>query len=356
MGRRRLLRMEEKYYDVGDTGSYGGVDRLVRATGKTRRSTKDWLIGQDTYSLHKPVRYKFVRRQTLTTGTDQLWQLDLVDCTSLARYNDNRRYILTCIDCFSRYAFVRSVRNKSAMEVKDSFADILNTQARRPAWVQTDKGREFTNAIFQEYLKSNGILFYTSENDDIKCALVERFNRTLKSRMWRYFTHRSTYRYLDILQPLVDSYNNSFHRTIKASPSSVGPHNENKLFRRLYSDRRTPIKWTLAIGDQVRISKTRRTFQKGYTGHWSREIFTVTARLPSDPVTYEIKDQLGEKVEGKFYSQELQKITGGLEGLFKIERVIRTRKKKNGKIEYLVHWAGYPSKFDSWVDDFTVVD
>ena len=149
--------------------------------------------------------------------------------TNISRYNDNYKFILTCIDCYSRYAFAVPVKNKSALEVKSAFASILNDSGRRPAFVQSDKGTEFLNAIFQSYLKDNDIRHYTSENDDIKCALAESFNRTLKSKMWRYFTYSKSLRFVDVLQQLVDSYNSTPHRSIKMAPEDVTRHKASKV-------------------------------------------------------------------------------------------------------------------------------
>jgi hypothetical protein len=85
---------------------------------------------------------------------------------------------------------------------------------RKPAMIQSDKGTEFLNSIFQSMLKRHDVKFYTSENEDIKAVVVERFNRTLKSKMYRYFTHTNTRRYVDVLLDLLNSYNRTYHRSI----------------------------------------------------------------------------------------------------------------------------------------------
>ncbi len=141
-------------------------------------------------SLHKPTRRRFRRRQTFCPGVDHLWQVDLVDVSFLSRYNDGYRFLMTCIDCLSRYAWVVPIKNKSSASVLSAFASI--NDSRKPTYLQSDKGSEFLNFAFQEFLKANDINFYTSENDDVKCALVERYNRTLKTRMWRYFTYTNS--------------------------------------------------------------------------------------------------------------------------------------------------------------------
>lgn len=338
--------MQDIYYDPSSTGSFGGVSRLSNVARKSVSQVRDWLSGEDTYTLHKPIRRNFRRRKVFVVGVDQLWQIDLADLSMLSRYNDGFKFLLTVIDCFSRYAFAVPLQNKSATSVVRAFAQTIEN--RRPVYVQSDKGREFLNAIFQEFLKDNSIIHYTSENDDVKCALVERFNRTLKTKMWRYFTYKKTLRYVDVLQQLVDSYNNTKHSTIKMAPADVNHTNEDEVMHVIYGEP-SAIKWKFDIGDKVRISESKMVFKKAYKQRWSVEIFTVTSRLPTDPPTYEIEDYGGEPIKGKFYAEELQKVKKD-DDVFTVERVLKTRR-NNGKVQYLVRWVGYPPKFDSWVDN-----
>jgi len=93
--------------------------------------------------------------------------------------------------------------------------------------LQSYKGTEFLNSTFQSMPRRHGIKFYTSENEDLKAAVVKRFNRTLKTKMFRYFTHAKTRRYLDVLDDLLHSYNNTHHRSIGMAPSEVNADNED---------------------------------------------------------------------------------------------------------------------------------
>lgn len=201
-------------------------------------------------------------------------------------------------------------------------------------------------------LSENNIKFYTSENEDIKCAMVERFNRTLKMRMFRYFTHKSTSRYVDVLQDLVAAYNQSYHRTIKAAPVDVTMKNEIEIRSRTVR-RHLPPKWKFAVGDKVRITQARKVFRKGYLPGWTNEIFVVKSRVSTDPATYRVADYDGDVLAGKFYAEELQNVTETADTLYDIERVIKTRRRA-GATEHLVKWVGYPDKFNSWVSDIIV--
>ena len=348
--------MEQLYYDTSSPASFGGVHNLAKYSKTPKPDVRHWLSSQDAYTLHKPVRSKFPRRKTFVVSINYLFQIDLADVTKLEMYNDRNRFLLTCIDCLSRYAFAIPVRNKTALEVKNAFARILDMSpyGLPPVYVQSDKGKEFLNSLFLSYLKENNIKHYTSENSQVKCALVERWNRTLKSRMWRYFTYAKTYRYIDVLQDLIDSYNTTFHSTIKMAPVEVNENNQSQLVHRIYGKNKTikKIKWKYGVGDTVRISKAGKEylFDKGYEQKWSKEIFSIKSRHPTDPPTYEIEDYTGEIIKGRFYEQELQKVQKEKD-IFEIEKILKTRKARSGKKEYLVRWVGYSPKFDSWVKD-----
>ena len=115
--------------------------------------------------------------------------------------------------------------------------------------------------------------------------MVERFNHTLKTRMWKYFTTKNTHVYIDILQDIVHGYNHSYHQSIGRAPSSVRLLNVDEVRRKLYRK-----SWTkpgrelkFKLGDQVHISKSRRTFKKGYLHSWTQETFTVTKIIPRVP-------------------------------------------------------------------------
>jgi len=332
--------LKEIYYDPAKAGSFGGVKALSKASN--RKNVKDWLLEQETYTLHKPIRRKYKRRSMICVGLDHLWQCDLADLTSLAMYNNGFKYLLTCIDCFSRYAWAVPIKSKKASSVTEAFASII--EHRKPTFLQSDKGSEFVNSTFQSFLKANDIRFYTSENDDIKCALVERYNKTLKTRMWRYFTYTNSLRYIDVLPALVKSYNETEHSSIKMAPSLVTIHNEPELRKRTVIKKAKP---KLQVGDTVRISETRRVFKKGYLPSWTRELFKIDQLFHTHPAAYTIVDYSKEPVKGKFYEEELQKVKA--DDVFKIEKVVKTRK-RHGKTEYLVHWLGYSPRFDSWVD------
>ena len=332
--------LTKNYYNVKDVGSYGGVRPLARKTKLRSREVRNWLSGEDVYTLHKPVRYKFPRRKVIVGGMGHQWQADLVDTSNISRYNKGVKYILTCIDVFSKKAWVVPLKDKSGSTLVEAFETLPDPL---PSKLQTDKGTEFTNRKFQSWLKENGVDFFTTENEDIKASIVERFNRSIKSKLWRYFTKHDTLHFLDILQDVVSTYNRTPHRSIGMAPLDVNEKTQGQVWYRLYADLATDYKIPeLQVGDLVRISKARRTFKKGYLPQWSEEIFTIFKRQRTQPMTFMLKDWNEEELKGSFYAQELQKVLKP--DVYRIEKVLKEQKNR-----VYVKWLGYPDSFNEWV-------
>ena len=155
---------------------------------------------------------------------------------------------------------------------------------------------------------------------------------------------------MDVLSDLLHSYNNTHHRSIGIPPFEVDVDNEHVVRARIYPQKPKSHRWKYDVGDRVRIAMQRRPFRKGYLGDWLEEIFEIASRIPTVPVTYELVDLTGERIKGKFYQPEIQKVLKTDDDRFDVNRILKTRK-QNGKIQYLVSWKGYPSKFNSWVDE-----
>ena len=343
----------ESYTDPSHAGSFRGLDSIWRHAKVDADVAREWLMGEKAYTLHKQSKTKFRRRRTIARGINELWQADLVDLGLLSNENDAQRYLLTCIDVFSKYARVEPLKNKSGIALTAAFTKMIADQQCK--LLQTDKGTEFLNGTFQKLLRDRNIRHYTSENDDIKAAVVERFNRTLKGAMWRYLTHVSSGRYVDVLPQLVSSYNNTYHRSIKMAPSEVNAQNESIVRKRLYPLKNVTVKWRYNVGQTVRLKQTKRVFKKGYEPSWTEEIFTIASLYPSDPPTYILNDFSGEEIKGKFYEQEIQPITHKADDTYVIERVIKTRR-RGKNTEYFVKWRNYPDKFNSWVDNIATIN
>ena len=215
------------------------------------------------------------------------------------------------------------------MALVNGFWSILDLR-RSPKKLQTDNGTEFLNRNFQSLPKENSIHFFTT-NSDLKASVVECFNRTLKTRMWKYFTAKNTCVYIDILQDIVHGYNNSYHRSIGQAPASVSLLNVGQVRRKLYGNSWAKSRRVLKfkLGDQVRISKSRRTFKKRFLPSWTQEIFTMTKIIPRVPPVYWLRDYAEDETEVVFYAKELQKVHKS-DDIYKIEKIL-AEKKENSK-------------------------
>ena len=254
---RRRSKLHRHYYDPKRVGSYGGVAALRRVV-PAERDVERWLSTQDAYTLHKPVRRHFKRRCVVVGGPNQQWQADLVDMSRLKAANDGTTFLLTVIDVFSKRAWCIPLKSKSAASLVAAFRRLLNdVNNNRPTTLQTDKGSEFLNRPLQRLLKEYGVHHFTTHNEETKASVVERFNRSLKTRMWRYFTKKQTIRYVDALQDFVRSYNDSYHRSIGMAPSAVNGANQETVVAAVVRARR----WWYA---QV-SSRRSRAHQQGET-------------------------------------------------------------------------------------------
>src|SRR5258705_2972979 len=241
------------------------------------------------------------------------------------------------------------MKSKKGPEVANAFKSILGSSGRSPYKLQTDSGSEFIARQFQAVLRTEGITFFVALNEAVKCAIIERWNRTLKTRMWKYFTYKNTRRYIDVLDSFMHAYNFAHHSAIKMRPVDVTDDNILEVWRNLYGEvPQRAIRYKLALDDTVRISKNKGVFAKGYVPSWSEETFAINSRQGRNPPVYTIRDQHGEEVRGVFYESELQRVVVPDEGLYLVEKVIATRR-RSGEKEYLVQWQGYPRSFNSWV-------
>lgn len=291
--------------------------------------------------LHKQARKNYPRRNVQLKGMNDLYQADLVDMIKFSRWNKGYKYILTIINCFTKLAFALPIKTKSGLEISKVLDPILQMYPMKH--FQTDQGTEFFNSYVRNLLKKYNINHYHTFSDK-KASIVERFNRTLKSKMWIMFSEQGNYHWLSNLQSLVFKYNNTVHRTIGLKPIDVTKHNERKVLQNIIrSQKKYIFKQKFSVGDRVRISRRQNEFSKGYWPRWSNEIFTVWKVQFTNPATYILKDDKGEIVKGGFYEQELS--VTKFSDTYLIEKVVRKNKDK-----VLVRWLGFDKSHDSWID------
>lgn len=227
------------YYDPSKAGSFSGPDKLYRYVWKegkyviSKQKIRKWLKRQEAYSLQQPVWRRFQRNKVITTGIHDQWDADLMDMSKYASNNDEFAYILVVIDIFSKYTWLRPLKNKKGNAVSRAFGEILE-EGRRPKRLRTDKGQEFRSIEFNGLLTDRDIDHLYAQNTEIKANYAERVINTIKSKIHRYLTYKMSDRYIDRLQEFAGNYNSTYHRTIGMAPAKVSKSKETNLWWKMY--------------------------------------------------------------------------------------------------------------------------
>ena len=327
-----------------------------------------WLRENEIYTTtRKGVSKTFPKNNVSVVDLDSIFDIDLIDFSRMSEKNDGYRYIVICIDIFSRYLWARPLKSKLGSEVSEALISIFK-EGRVPKSIRSDSGHDVHNAtITKKALKPFGVKQYITHNNQ-QANYAEHVIKTLKTRIWRYFRFTMKQRWVDVLQNFVTSYNNSMHSSLgKWTPKSVNSNNESRLrldqyFIKEKKDRRNfqqleliqlnPRPFKFKLGSTVRIPYSKTKFFREYSEKWSNEVFLVTKRFRRDGLNiYKLDDTLNRPVAGTFYEQELQKVDYNKKGTFFIDRIKKTVKMK-GKTYVLVSWYGWPSPdFDTLIPD-----
>ncbi len=304
------MNLSRLYSDPSFPGSFGGADRFYQAVKDrfpdvTRLKVNQFLKSQDSYTLHKTIRKPRKYRRTLVFAPRDLWQIDLLDMQKFARENQGFRYICVIIDCFSKFVWIKPLKNKTGKATVKALALLLMNE--RPKHIQADEGSEFFNRDVTRMLEAFGPKLYHSYSDK-KAAIVERVQRTIRQRLGRLFTHQNNHNWIDHIQEIIDSYNNSYHRSIKMKPADVRQEHVANIFARLFPEEAIK-KPRFNVGDRVRITAKRTFLQKEYKKGWTDEIFVINRVQQTKPITYILEDESKEVLTGGFYAEELQNVS-----------------------------------------------
>ena len=329
---------QQKYENPKQAGSLGGVRPLAKANKLSTREAQRLLQSLPSYTLHKPRRLHYLTEPVMVLSINQQCVFDLMEVSQLAKWNKKTRYLLSVNDVLSKFVWIVPLRNKSQKEVTKAFSTALKQSGQIPLTIQSDDGQGFKNATFRALLKKHQIHLFSTKGDT-KAAVVERFNRTFKQRLYRYLTAANSLHYLDVLPSLVKGYNSTTHRSIKMSPKDVNAKNERQVWLNLYrkrikAKRQKPI---FQVGDRVRLSKKQKVFDESYLPQWTEEVLLVSQVIP------EITEWNGTPIEGSFYKQELQKVNVD-DQLFRVEKVLARQRN-----QLKMRWKGCSRDYDSLI-------
>ena len=234
---------------------------------------------------------------------DDIWSLDILDLKDYGPENNRGyRYVLVTIDNFSKFGWTVPLKNKNAQTIKDSFENILISSKRKPNLIESDRGKEFYNNTFQEFLNKNDIKLY-SRNSAYGAVFAERFNLTIRNLLKRPVFEEGDGRWIDILPTITKQYNNRIHSSTKLTPIQASlKKNEGFVYKNIL-DKRKKVSPKFQINDLVRTADLKKTFSKGDTTNWSYKLYKITEILNETIPSYRL-DKLSER-----YNESLLKKT-----------------------------------------------
>ena len=252
----------------------------------------------------KPPKKYYPTNKTNTYNIDDIWSLDILDLKDYGpKNNRGYRYVLVTIDNFSKFGWTIPLKNKNAQTIKDSFENILISSKRKPNLIETDRGKEFHNNIFQDFLNKNNIKIY-SRNSSYGAVFAERFNRTIRDLLKKIVFEHGDGNWIDILPTITKQYNNRVHTSTKLTPTQASlKKNEGYVYKNLL-DKRNKIKPKFQINDLVRTAELRdKHFLKSDTTNWSYKLYNITEIVKDTLPSYRL-DNLKER-----YNESLLKKT-----------------------------------------------
>jgi len=351
---------------LGDPSSFAGRKYLVAALHKQhpeapRRAiaerVKQALSTLPAYTIHHPRRKRFVTHFYNIASFYRLFEVDLCDVQSLSQDNDGVRFLLVGVEGASRRIFVETCVNKEGATVASAMRKMLSSMPKMIQVCRSDKGSEFKSHPFRALLTENDIHQQFATNES-KCALAERAIAKVMGRVYRYLTYSSDKRYVDALPALVEGLNRTPHAHTRVPALEFDP--DRDLYRVweatvlknapvLGAARKKHMDYKFALGDRVRITRFYDPLRKGFWGYFTPEYFTIVARHPGPPRTYEVQDILGRPIGGQFHEQEMILVRDDPDTAYPIHRVWK-RRRRGGKREALVSFQSWPAAHKVWVE------
>ena len=348
------------FYDISSPVGYGSLSKIYRYLKNNKKYQKykiskkylaDWLSKQETYGIYRPARRNFDRPRVLSFFNGYQWESDTASMIKYRDYNDDFGYFVVFIDVFTRYLYTYPLKTLKGGEMVSNMQKIFSKNY--PTRLKTDRGSEYYNSEVKNYLENLQIRHIFS-NYEKKANYAERCIKTIKLKLVKYMSYKETFKWIDVLDKVTSGYNNAYHRSIGMTPTEAQNADHYTLWKYQYDSNKSKLpnyKYKYNEGDRVRISYLKGTFDREYSEKWSTEVYTIVERKMNQNIPmYKIKDYSNELIGGYFYEYELQPAFIDENTVYKVENIIKRRKRK-GKNEILVKWKGWPSKYNSWITD-----
>ena len=299
--------LKRSYFNPRHPIAYAGVDKVYKwfkqkGYSLSRSKIKNWLLSLEDYGVHQPVKRRFIRKRVISPYPGYMIDADTAFYVQYADKNDGYKYILFCIDVFSRFEWAAPLKTKKPGELIRAFKHLME-KGLKASHIRTDKASEIKSKQTQAFFKSRKITHFVTQNET-KANFAERVIKSIKKRIARYMSFQQTHRWIDILDDVVHSYNHSYHRSIQMAPADVTAKDVNRLWKLQYEPKNRIKKehrirrnhvFKFKVGDLVRISFLKRIFEREYDEKFTRELFVITKRRVSQGLNvYTLKDYAGK--------------------------------------------------------------
>ena len=245
-------------------------------------------------NYNTPPRKNFPTNKILYNHIDEIWSIDLAVFTDYKTSNKKGyRYIFIIIDNFSKYLWAIPLKNKYSQTITNEFSKILTTSKRKPLKLESDRGTEFYNSIFQNFLKSKKIHHY-SRYTDKGPSIAERVIRTIRNLLKKPVFEKGNADWLSEIPSVVKQYNNTIHHSTKISPIQASKKSNEKIISDNLKDYRVKQKPKFKLGQLIRVGDIKKVFSKGDSTNYSYKLYSITEVIHDTIPSYRI-DYLPER-------------------------------------------------------------
>ena len=360
--KRNVLDEFLEEYHSDKPYSFGSKGHVKDHVNIHSRDISHVLSKSDIYTEYREFKKPKNTPSIRTYGKNYLWEADLMFFThpDFAEANEGFLYVLAFIDSFTKQVGIVKLKSKDSKTVAENMK--IKFEQEKPKYLRVDAGGEFISQIFTKLCNDYEVKLYIAQ-EPIKCAFIERFNRTFKRILVQIMEHNNSIRWIDYLQQSLDIYHSRKHSSIGMTPNeamdeSKHPKIHSKMLKRYLKDdsikhekNSKPSKYKK--GQIVKIFNKKNIFSRGYLKSATKEyfkIYHVDRKLSKD--RYYLKDLQNEKIIGSFYAEYLIPYTPPDDGgQYKLDPNFKDfkRKKIRGVPHIWVKWLGWPSKFNQWV-------
>lgn len=307
---------------------FTGVNRLIQIAKEnglkySNKEIRDWYNQQAVNQIyHQPTNVKKFNSIQAVNYQPGTVQIDLIDIQKYSHWNKGYHYILTAVDVHSRFAWAFMIKTKEAKDVAPhietimkKITDVLEARGKTAEFYFTsDRGSEF-KADVEKMFQKKGVNYYKSDpqslNSHRTTGIIERFNRTLRNYLKKYMLANDTVIFVDVLDQLIENYNNRVHSTTGRTPKEILEKNKTWIKRIDETDLKT-YDSELKIGNFVRFQVKQNIYsKKGWKNRYSYTVHKIVAKkdnlflLDNDKTFYE--DQLILAKEGEDKSEVKRK-------------------------------------------------